>query len=203
MRISETYSHINGLEYMLVHKPELWTEIQVVIATVNAIRHGRSSPPESTIPSVVGYDAIDLHEQFRHQLELAGWKEAEVDFWITRNERLARATVTMTSEEQRQRIETAGEIPIKGHSQIEFAKNRVGVEVQFGRHELVTYDLSVRHLSLYVSDQIDVGIEILPMKSLQSQMSSGVPYFEGEFYNVIRQGRGVPAVPLVIIGIEP
>lgn len=41
------------------------------------------------------------------------------------------------------------------------------------------------------------------MKSLQAQMSSGVGYFEGEFYNVVRQGRGVPAVPLVLVGIEP
>jgi len=48
-----------------------------------------------------------------------------------------------------------------------------------------------------------VGIEILPMKSLQSEMSSGVAYCEGELYNVVRQGRGVPAVPLVIIGIAP
>lgn len=41
------------------------------------------------------------------------------------------------------------------------------------------------------------------MKDLQTQMSSGVPYYEGEFYNVIRQGRGVPAVPLVLLGILP
>lgn len=30
-----------------------------------------------------------------------------------------------------------------------------------------------------------------------------VASLEGEFYNVVRQGRGVPAVPLVLIGIEP
>lgn len=54
-----------------------------------------------------------------------------------------------------------------------------------------------------IGDVIDVGIEILPMKSLQSQMSSGVGYYEGELYNLIREGRGVPAVPLVLIGIEP
>ncbi|MBN2535226.1 MAG: hypothetical protein JXB88_20260 [Spirochaetales bacterium] len=48
-----------------------------------------------------------------------------------------------------------------------------------------------------------MGIEILPMKTLQSQMSSGVSYYEGELYNIVRQGRGVPAVPLVIVGIEP
>jgi len=50
--------------------------------------------------------------------------------------------------------------------------------------------------------KIDVGIEILPMKSLQAQMSSGPGYYEGELYNVLQQGRGVPAVPLVIIGID-
>ena len=49
--------------------------------------------------------------------------------------------------------------------------------------------------------KIDVGVEILPMKSLQAQMSSGVGYYEGELYNIVRQGRGVPAVPLIIIGI--
>jgi len=65
------------------------------------------------------------------------------------------------------------------------------------------YDLFVKHLAFYIGDYIDVGIEILPMKSLQTQMSSGVAYYEGELYNVVRQGRGVPAVPLIIVGIAP
>jgi len=82
-------------------------------------------------------------------------------------------------------------------------KDRVAVEVQFGKYSFVAYDLFVKHLAFYIGNRIDVGIEILPMKSLQSDMSSGVPYYEGEFYNVVRQGRGVPAVPLVVIGVEP
>lgn len=57
--------------------------------------------------------------------------------------------------------------------------------------------------ALYVRDEIDVGIEILPMKSLQAEMSSGPGYYKGELYNVIRNGRGVPAVPLVMIGVAP
>lgn len=57
-------------------------------------------------------------------------------------------------------------------------------------------------VSYYIGNEIDVGVEILPMKTMQQQMSSGVSYFEGELYNVIRQGRNVPAVPLVLIGIE-
>ena len=33
-------------------------------------------------------------------------------------------------------------------------------------------------------------------------MSSGVAYYEGELYNLLRQGRGSPAVPLVLLGIS-
>ena len=58
-------------------------------------------------------------------------------------------------------------------------------------------------MAFFVADQIDLGIEILPMKELTNKMSSGVPYYEGEIYNLIRQGRNTPAVPLVIIGIAP
>jgi hypothetical protein len=79
----------------------------------------------------------------------------------------------------------------------------VAVEVQLGKYAFVAYDLFVKHLAFYVGDRIDVGVEILPMKALQSQMSSGVAYYDGEFYNVVRQGRGVPGVPLVILGIVP
>ena len=108
----------------------------------------------------------------------------------------------MPAEVQKEEIRQAGHSPIFSYNQTDFVKDRVAIEVQFGKYSFVAYDLFVKHLAFYVRDQIDVGIEILPMKTLQSQMSSGVSYYEGELYNVVRQGRGVPTVPLVIIGIE-
>ena len=89
------------------------------------------------------------------------------------------------------------------YNQTDFVKERVAVEVQFGKYSFVAHDLFVKHLSLYVSDTIDVGIEILPMKALEEEMSSGVPYYERDLLNVVRQGRGVPAVPLVLVGVSP
>lgn len=74
---------------------------------------------------------------------------------------------------------------------------------RLGDYSFVAYDLFVKHLAFFVRDEIDVGIEILAMKSLQSRMSSGPGYYEGELYNVIRNGRGVPAVPLILIGVAP
>jgi hypothetical protein len=104
---------------------------------------------------------------------------------------------------QRHEIASAGKMPIKSYNQTDFVKDRIAIEVQFGKYAFVAYDLFVKHMAFYVGDVIDVGVEILPMKELQSQMSSGVAYYEGELYNVIRQGRGIPAVPLVIIGVAP
>lgn len=72
-----------------------------------------------------------------------------------------------------------------------------------GKYAFVAYDLFVKHMAFYIGDVIDVGIEILPTKELQEEMSSGVAYYEGELYNLIREGRGVPAVPLVLVGIAP
>ena len=79
----------------------------------------------------------------------------------------------------------------------------MAVEVQFGKYAFVAHDLFVKHMAFFVSDMIDVGIEVLPMKELEAHMSSGVPYFERDLLNIIRQGRGVPAVPLVLLGIAP
>jgi hypothetical protein len=59
------------------------------------------------------------------------------------------------------------------------------------------------HLAGFLADALDVGVEILPMEELQAQMSSGVPYYEGELYNLLRQGRSTPAVPLVLVGVVP
>jgi hypothetical protein len=50
---------------------------------------------------------------------------------------------------------------------------------------------------------INVGVEILPVKSMQCEMSSGIAYYEGEVYNVLRHGRNNPPVPLLIIGVAP
>jgi hypothetical protein len=158
---------------------------------------------EKTMKGKLLYSPIDMNAAFKRLLRKKSWDESRVGYWVTRSEKLIRKTLTMSAEEQKREIEAAGETPIFSYNQTDFVKDRVAVEVQFGKYAFVAYDLFVKHLAFYVGDRIDVGVEILPMKSLQSQMSSGVAYYEGEFYNVVRQGRGVPAVPLVLVGIEP
>lgn len=203
MKIIETYSHLNGLEYLLVHKPNLWEEIRSVINNVDAEKFKTKVSKEKTMKGKILYSPIGMNTEFKRLLRAKNWKESRVSYWVTKSEKLIRKTLTMSPEEQKKEIEAAGEEPIFSYNQTDFVKDRVAIEVQFGKYSFVAYDLFVKHLAFYIGDYIDVGVEILPMKSLQSNMSSGVPYYEGEFYNVVRQGRGIPAVPLIIIGIAP
>ena len=203
MQIVEKYSHLNGLEFLLVHKMELWQEIESVIYSIDAEKCKTKVSKEKTKSGKLLYSPIDMNALFKEKLYELKWEESRVSYWVTKDERLIRKTMAMPPDMQKLEIEKQNETAIFSYNQTDFVKNRVAIEVQFGKYSFVAYDLFVKHLAFYVGDKIDVGIEILPMKSLQSEMSSGVSYYEGELYNVVRQGRGVPAVPLIIVGIEP
>ncbi|MBP9219212.1 MAG: hypothetical protein KBD39_06425 [Sterolibacterium sp.] len=203
MKIVEIYSHLNGLEYLLVHRKKLWEEVKRVVESVDAVACRTKVSKEVRMQGELKYSPIEMNKKFSEQLSEKNWKESRVSYWVTRNEKLIRSTMALPQDEQKKQIEAAGELPIYSYNQTDFVKDRVAIEVQFGKYAFVAYDLFVKHLAFYVRDEIDVGIEILPMKELQADMSSGPGYFEGELYNVIRNGRGVPSVPLVMVGVAP
>lgn len=201
MRIVEIYSHLSGFEYLHYHNRQLWQEIQDVISGVDGAACRTKVSKEKRMQGRLLYSPVAMNKEYKRLLEGKGWNESRVNYWVTADERLIRRTMTMSADQQKQEIEAAGNRPIFSYNQTDFVKNRVAVEVQFGKYAFVAYDLFVKHLAFYVGDQIDVGIEILPMKSLQAEMSSGVAYYESELYNVIRQGRNMPAMPLILVGI--
>ena len=203
MRIVTKYSHLNGLEYLMVHRPQLWIEIQTIIAAVDATLHRTKISKERGMVGVSLYAPKEMNSAFKSEFEGSGWTEQRTSYWVTDDAALIRKTLALPDKEQKKQISAAGKRPILSYNQTDFVKQRVAVEVQFGKYAFVAYDLFVKHMAFYVGDVIDVGVEILPMKELQENMSSGPGYYEGELYNLIRQGRGVPAVPLVVIGVAP
>ena len=147
---------------------------------------------------------MDLNKVFDQEFTKKGWSESRYNYYITLNRELMEKSVLMSAKEQRQFLIDHGENqPIYSYNQTDFVKDKLAVEVQFGKYSFVAYDLLVKHMLFYSGGVINLGIEILPTKKMQSEMSSGVAYFEGEVYNVMRQGRNNPPVPLLILGIEP
>lgn len=203
MRIVNYYSHLNGLEFLLVHKPTLWDEITGVIGGLDAGVCRTKVSKEKRTKDKLLYSPIGMNSASSAAFKTRGWGEKRTSYWVTSDAQLIRKTMHLPANQQKAEIESAGLQPIFSYNQTDFVKDRVAVEVQFGKYSFVAYDLFVKHMAFYIGNVIDVGIEILPMKELQEEMSSGVAYYEGELYNLIREGRGVPAVPLVLVGIAP
>lgn len=204
MQITKKYSHLNGEEYLIVHHKKLYNEIKKVIDNVDANLCKTKVSKEKTMPGTMVYSPIDINKKFKEEFQKRSWNEDRYSYYITLNRELMEKSVLMPVKEQRDFLLSNGENdPIYSYNQTDFVKEKIAVEVQFGKYSFVAYDLFVKHMLFYSGGVINLGIEILPTKKMQSQMSSGVAYFEGEVYNVMRQGRNSPPVPLLILGIEP
>lgn len=193
MRINSIHSHLHGFEWIQYHQKKLWTEIEEII---NSIKIASTENIE-----FLGWH--DLTHQFNSSFKKLNWEKEEIGFWTTDDYKIISKILYLKETDQKRLIEDYGKSSIKSILKTDFVKNRIAVEVQFGKYSFIAYDLFVKHLAFYIGNTIEVGIEILPMKKMQTEMSSGPGYYEGALYDLARQGKGVPAVPLVLIGIEP
>lgn len=203
MKITQSHSHLNGYEWLLVHHRDIWNEIEGTIRGIQAGKYKTKVSKERTMRGKLLYSPVQINEAFAREFKEAAWHESRTSYWVTDDYKLIRKTLLLEPDKQKQEIESAGRRAIFSYNQTDFVKKRIAVEVQFGKYSFIAYDLFVKLLAFYVGDAIDLGIEILPMKAMQEQMSSGPGYYEGALYDLARQGRGVPAVPLILIGIEP
>jgi hypothetical protein len=89
----------------------------------------------------------------------------------------------------------------RAYKQIDFVKEKVLVEVQFGKYAFMFYDMA-KFQYFFNENKADVGIEIVPCHHLQKEMSSGVSYGEQLVYDIERLKRHFPAVPVKIILIN-
>lgn len=204
MKISQKYSHLNGEEYLIVHHKELYTEIFNVIESIDASKFVTKVSKEKTMNGTMLYSPIALNKEFNIKFNDKGWKESRYQYYVTTDPSLMQELVVLSYEMQRKFLVEKGITePISSYKQTDFVKEKIAIEVQFGKYAFVAFDLFVKHLLFYSGGVINLGIEILPTKKMQSKMSSGVAYYEGEVYNVLRHGRNNPPVPLLILGIEP
>lgn len=204
MKIAQSYSHLNGEEYLIVHHKKLYDEFRKIIESIDATKLMTKVSKEKTMMGKMLFNPVALNRAFIEAFRAKGWNESRYKYYLTTDRKLMQEIVPLPYKEQKKHLQENGiENPLSSFKQTDFVKDAVAIEVQFGKYAFVAFDLFVKHLLFYSGGIINVGIEILPTKNMQSQMSSGVAYFEGEVYNVLRHGRGNPPVPLLILGIEP
>lgn len=108
MKIVEIYSHLNGLEYLQVHLPELWEEIKEVIESVDAeVCKTKKSKEKNKVGKLL-YSPIEMNKKFKELLEDKSWRESRTQYYVTANVKLARETLWYEPVKQKEIIESGG-----------------------------------------------------------------------------------------------
>ncbi len=179
MKIIYEYSHLGGAEILLVRYPKIIHSINETILKVQANRLKVSK--EKTKIGKNLFSPIDMNNQFKKEFRALGFEEVRDTYTIT--------------------IPNHG-IQITGaFKQVDFVKDKVLVEVQFGKYAFMFYDMA-KFQYFFNENKCDVGVEIVPCHELHHQMSSGVSYGEQLIYDIERLKRHFPAVPVKVILID-
>lgn len=180
MRKIYEYSHLGGRHILKADYPAIDQEIDEVIEEISSLRKTKTSK-EKTMKGRQLYSPIDLNKRFCKGFRKRGYSELKDVY-----------TIKLPKYDK--------EIP-GAYKQIDFVKEKVLIEVQFGKYPFMFYDLA-KFQYFFNENKADVGVEIVPCHSMHKQMSTGVSYGEHLVYDIERLKRHFPAVPVKVILID-
>ncbi len=80
MNIGAVYSNLNGVEFLMVHQPDLWGEVRDVISSVDAEDCRTKKSKEKRTEGKMLYSPIDMNASFKALLEPKGQGERRNTF---------------------------------------------------------------------------------------------------------------------------
>jgi len=187
MIIAGVYSFNSGKEVIEANCPTELQEVEQIITAVDSMQCKTKTSREKTMPGRTLYSPRALNKAFKREFESRGWRKHKV------------------------RCEYPAEYYVPGYipnasskgafREVDFVKNRVGVEVQFGKYAFMVYNVCAKLTIFHKMDVIDVGIEIVPVKTFVDEMSTGVSYFEQFVWDLEHRGVADIDIPVLILGV--
>lgn len=187
MTIVGKYSFAGGENFITTKYPTLLAEVKQAIRAVDAAKCLTKESREKTMPGRLLYSPIDLNEEFKSHLYPRGWKHVKeyctysVDYYVGGYKPKERKVYPFRD--------------------MDFVKDHLGIEVQFGKYAFMVYNVCAKMTIFRNMGHIDAGVEIVPVKELAEEMSTGVSYFEQFVWDLEKRGVSNIDVPALIIGI--
>jgi Restriction endonuclease BglII len=190
MLIGGAYSFNKGKEVIEKKFKNELLEVQSIVTSINAEEHKNKESKEKTMPGNILYSPKSLNKAFNNEFLGSGWQKERVNCeYNTQQYYVSGYTPSSSSKNQR---------PFR---EMDFLKNRVGVEVQFGKYAFMVYNVCAKMTIFHNMNLIEVGIEIVPLKEFADEMSTGVSYFEQIVWDLERRGVADIDIPVLVIGV--
>ncbi|HII29542.1 restriction endonuclease [Candidatus Woesearchaeota archaeon CG08_land_8_20_14_0_20_47_9] len=187
MRILAVYSFNRGEEVIKKRYMKEFEEINTVIAKINAGRHLSKQSKEKTMLGAMLYSPISMNKAFKKEFLSMGWKNHKITCNYPARYYVNGYTPSQTKNPP--------------YRDMDFVKNKLGVEVQFGKYSFMIYNVCAKMTIFHNLGIIDAGIEIVPIKELAQNMSTGVSYFEQLVWDLEQRGVSNIDIPALILGI--
>ncbi len=187
MKVVGKYSFKNGEHAIQQHFPDELAEVYEMIASVDASQHKTKISQEKTMPGRILFSPSSLNKDFKQAFNSRDWQAHK-------------ESCTYPQEYYQ-----AGYQPkaSKGaFREMDFVKNRLGVEVQFGKYAFMVYNVCAKMTIFRNLGVIEMGVEIVPVKELAEQMSTGVSYFEQFVWDLEHRGTADIDIPVLILGLS-
>jgi hypothetical protein len=188
MKIAGVYSFNNGQEVVAHNYSDLLDEIHATIHAIDSSTCKTKESEEKTMPGQMLYSPVQLNTCFKNQLYPKGWSSVRVEC------------------DYPTQFYTPGYAPTRlrkgAFREMDFVKRRLGLEVQFGKYSFMVYNVAAKMTIFRNLGHIDTGVEIVPVKALANEMSSGVSYFEQFVWDLEKRGVSNIDIPVLILGID-
>lgn len=187
--IAGIYSFKGGQEVIESDDASELREVQEVIYSINSETCRTKISKEKTMQGRVLYQPAKLNELFKKSFSDKKWQRHRI---------FCEYSEKYYTSEYQSRTDFSRRRPYR---EMDFVKNKVGVEVQFGKYAFMVYDVCAKMTIFKNSEIIKVGIEIVPVKEFAEQMSTGVSYFEQFVWDLEKRGVADIDIPVLILGV--
>lgn len=191
MKIVGKYNFNDGKNYIEKNYKNLLTEIEEVISKIDAKSCKTKISKEKTIQGKNLYSPFELNKLFKKHLKSNGWE--------SHRENCEYPTKYYLNNYQPKK---STNIFRSAYREIDFVKNKLGVEVQFGKYSFMVYNVCAKMTIFKNLKVINAGIEIVPIKEFANEMSTGVSYFEQFAWDLEQRGVSNIDIPVLVIGIN-
>ncbi|RMH72271.1 MAG: restriction endonuclease [Gemmatimonadetes bacterium] len=193
MIIAGKYSFNNGENVIHQQYPHLLSEVEQVIQLVDATRYKTKTSKEKTMPGRALYSPKRLNKAFKAEFTKLSWQDDR------HNKIYCDYPTEYYTSDYKPKSDPK---PARPYRAMDFIKESLGVEVQFGKYAFMVYNVCAKMTIFHNLGLIDAGIEIVPIKQFADEMSTGVSYFEQFVWDLEQRGVSNIDLPVLILGFD-
>lgn len=183
MKVVNIYSFKGGEDFLRRHNSRELEEVFETIKALDATLCLTKESKEKTKRGRLLFSPVDMNNYLKLVFHQKGWTEKS------------------QAGKKRKFAEPRHAFGKGRFREMDGLKNKVGLEVQFGKYAFMGYDIFSKMVIFNKLGYIECGVEIVPSSELVKQMSTGVSSFDQLMVDFENRGESNVDIPVLVVSL--